>query len=184
MSVQTAIPEAIKLILGDQGFDVDWGPKTARWRDGGRHVLLSVQNRTRIGTDEKRYAEGADPDDVVERVYGVRRLVVQVQVETDDQDLDANASELGDVIATGLSRTDVLAVLEAAGLGNPRVQPQQRGDYRDEHGDTRSGVVFEIWFNTHRTHVGATIPRIRAAEVGGEIEDGPTVGPVEVGPVD
>lgn len=185
MSVQTALPAAIQLILGDQGLDVAWGAKTARWRDSGRHVLLSVVGRPRIGTDERRYAAAVDPDDVTERVYGVRRLVIQVQVETDDQDLDASASELGDVIATGFARSDVLDLLWAEGVGNPRPQPQQRGDYRDDHGDTRSAVVFEIWFNTSRTHTGATIPRLRAAEVSGEIADGgPPIGPVTVGPVD
>ena len=80
----------------------------------------------------------------------------------------------------GFERTDVQDLLSAANLGGAQTQTPVQVDYQDDHGDWRSAVLFEVWFNTHRTHVGALIPRVKAVEVTGDMDGGPDVGPFTV----
>lgn len=177
MSAQTAIVDAIRLVLG-ASYDVGWTQRAQGWT-APANVRLRVVSRPRRGVDETRLsAEGAN--DVRERVYGVRSLRVQVTCETLDQDLADSAHETADVLVAGLNRSDVEATLEAAGLGVPRTTTPIEADYQDDHGDWRSAVVFECWFPTHRTHTGPLVPIVHQVEFAGVVENGPDVGPETV----
>lgn len=175
--IQTRIPEAVRTILGD-AFDVGWKDRASRWRNPS-HVLLSVLDTPARGRDERRYtAEG--PDDVRERVYGVRRLVVQFEVEHQAQSLGESAQATAEALRAGLHRSDVADILEAAGLGVAIVQPGRTVNYPDDSGRWRSVVLFDVFFNAHVSHTGPLVPVIKQIEFSGAVENGPDMGPETV----
>ena len=168
MSIQTAIPAAIQAVV--PGLDVTW-----RDREGGfradRHVRLRILSRPRRGVDELRHG---DPDPgtglMRERVYGVRRLTVQVAIETQDQDYDDSAEALAEEIRTGLSgRSDTEALFDAADLGVPTTTEPRSVPYRDPSGRWRSAVVFELWFPTSTSHTGPEIEAVGTVEAAGGV---------------
>lgn len=165
MSIQTAIPAALALIV--PGLDATWRDRETGFR-ADRHVKLRVLSRPRIGVDEIRHS---DPDEIdgsmVERVYGVRRLTVQITVETQDQDIADSAHALAEDLRTGLERSDVEALLEADDLGSPRTTEPREIPYRDPSGRWRSAVVFEAWFPAHTSHTGPIVDTVGSVEVEG-----------------
>lgn len=169
MAIQTALPAVIRLILGDESADVTWKNREAGFR-ADSNVRLSIVSRPRRGVDETRYADPAVDGSMVERVYGVRRLTVQVQVETQDQDYTASAADRAETIRTGFHRSDVEALLDAEDLGGVQTQDVRVVDYKDAHGRWRSAAVFEVWFNTHTTHVGPTVDTVGSVEVTGTVD--------------
>lgn len=181
MSIQTALVAAVRLILDDDEYDVGWGRRSAEWR-AESHTVISYVSTARRGVDERRYAD-VGTDDMRERVYGNRVVRVQFTVHTDDQDVAESAHEIAGRLVAGFSRSDVAELLDSEDLGGIRPQDPIDASYVDEHGDERSVAVFEVWFNTHRTHTGTVIPRVKALEYSGTTEgsiNDPTVGPTTV----
>jgi hypothetical protein len=176
--VQTTLPAAVRLILGD-ATDVVWKDRAeGQAFRAAVTVRLNIVSRIRLGVDEQRHAqEGAD--DLRETIVGNRRIAVQFQVETRDQDLLDSPGELADILAAGLERTDVHDLLAAAGLGSPMVQGAREVPYKDHAGRWRPVAVFEAWFPSARTHEAGLVPRVKAVEFSGDV-DGTTVGPTTV----
>jgi hypothetical protein len=178
--LQDALPAAIRTILDDEEADVYWRDRAegTAFR-AAVNVQLTRISSTRIGVDEQRHEqEGAD--DVRETIVGNRRVIVQFQVETDDQDLADSAHEVAEDIVQGLHRTDVLDALDTgAGLGAGQVQPVREVPYKDKHGRWRSAAMFEVWFPAARAHTGALIARVKTVVASGDV-DGTAVGPLTV----
>lgn len=178
MPLDTALIASVRLILDDETYDVTWQDRRTGWRDAGGHVSILPLSVLRRGVDERRVdADGQ------ERIYGVRNVRVQVTCETDDQDVGADAMDLAETLAAGFHRTDVEALLDAADLGGVAVQPTRIVNYPDAHGDQRSAAVFEVWLNTHRTHLGAVLDTIGSVEYEGEVTDATGAVALTVGPV-
>jgi len=164
--IQTSLQTAVQTALGDLAYDVGWKHRDARWRST-RHVLLRVLSAPRKGRDERRYtAEGAD--DLRERIYGVRTLKIQITCEAQDQDLDESAWAAAEAVSTGLYASDVLTLLDAAGLGVASLSAPASVDYVDAQGRTRSAVWFEATFNTSTSKTGPLIPYVHTIEVIGD----------------
>jgi len=175
---QTALVEAVQTAAADADLDVSWDERESGWRSPS-HVKLSVVSIVRLGRDETRREESG-ADDLQERIYGPRRLTIQLMIETDDADLSSSSWELADRIAAGLRREDVRALLDAAELGVSTIGTARPLSYRDPHGDWRTPVAVELALNTHTAHEGALIGKVRSVEFSGTVEDGPDVGPVTV----
>jgi len=177
-TIQTALPLAVQTALGDLTADVGWTDREARYR-AASHVRLSVLSSVPLGREERRYtAEGSD--DIRERVYGPRRLVVSIRCETRDQDLISSALQTAEDIAAGLHQSDVEAILDTAGLGVARVEPPRQINAPDGKGKVRSVVVLDVRFNAHGSKTGPLVPYVQAAEIEGTITNGPNVGPFTV----
>lgn len=177
--IETAIASAVRIGVGST-LDVGWDHRTNRWRDAA-HVRLRLQSMTPIGDPEKRYRDVGG--DMRERTYGVRRLVVQVQCETQAQAASAGAHYLADRVLAGLGSSFAEDALAQAEVGSARVfSPPREVSYRDEQSRWRSAVVFELAFNTHSVfeYSEADIGHIRQAELSGTFEDANTE---EYGPV-
>lgn len=179
MTVHTVLPAAIRLVLGAE-YDVGWRTREARYR-ADNHVLLSIVSRARKGHDETRYGALVDGS-ATERIYGVRRLVIQVQCETQDQDVESSAYAVAEDLRTGLHRSDVEALLDTEHLGGLQTMDVRVIDYRDPSGRWRSAAVFEMWLNTHTTHTAGDVPMVASVEVTGDVGDretGPGLVPPE-----
>ena len=163
MPAQDAIEAALRLCVGDPELDVFWANKESGFRSPV-NVRLSVISNVKFGRDEVRYGAPDVDGAMIESVVGVRRLGIQIQVETDDQDLIDGADELADQIRAGFMASDVLAVLDAADLGGPQIRDPRAVDYRDKHGRWRSATVLEVWFNRARARVGPTIAAVGTVE--------------------
>ncbi len=179
MSRETLMIACVRLIMDDPDYDAIWLKRTTGWRTESGKVAINVLSVSRIGVDETRHADEGS-DDVRERTYGNRTLRVQFTCESDDQSPESSGMEIAEVLGAGFMRSDVLALLEADDVGNPR--PQTPIDVSYESDDTeRSAAVIEIWFNASRIGAGPLVPIILAAEVSGEIEEVPdAVGPFTV----
>lgn len=176
--VQTGLIAAVRLALEDADYDVGWTDREARFRDEA-HVRLSVLANVSRGRGERRYAaDGAD--DVRERIYDPRRLVVQIRCETRDQDLDESAMAIAERIEQGLKQSDVEALLDAAQIGIAKIEAPTQVNAPDSGGAVRSIAVLDVRFNAHGSKTGPLVPRVRAVEVTGTIENGPNVGPLEI----
>ena len=172
-SIQTALVTATQTALGDPAADVGWTDREARYRDA-EHVRLSVLSAGPNGRDERRYTDEG-PDDMRERVYGNRRLVISFRCETRDQDLIESALDMADRIAAGMHRSDVEALLDAAGIGVARVESPRQVNAPDGKGAVRSVVVLDVRFNAHTSHTGPLVPYIKDVFGTGTVEDGPTI---------
>lgn len=178
MPLDTALIASVRLILDDPEYDVTWQDRRTGWRDAGGHVSILPLSVLPRGVDEKR----VDATTGQERIYGVRNVRVQVTCETDDQDPGSDAMDLAETLAAGFHRTDVEALLDAADLGGVVCQPRRVVNYPDKHGDQRSAAVFEVWLNTHRTHLGAILDTVGSVEYGGEVADETGAVALVVGP--
>jgi hypothetical protein len=174
--VEDAISDAIKIGLGSS-FDVGWDRRESRYRDGA-HVRLRAQALIPIGRTEKR--SRSIGGDLRERTYGVRRLVVQVQCEAQDQALGESAHYYADRVIAALATTRAEALLHAAELGCARMLSAPRAvPYPDEQGRWRSAVMFEVAFNTHSSFEDEeeNIGHIRQVELMGDIDPTGDMGP-------
>lgn len=178
-TVQTALVTAVQTALGDLTADVTWADRTTGWRQP-LHVKLQVLAYVGLGRHERRYTdEGAD--DIRERIYQPRRLVISFRAETRDQDLVSSALEAAERISAGLDRTDVEDILATAGLGIARVEQVRQVNAPDDKGKVRSVAVLDVRFNAATSLTGSLVPWIKAVEFSGELpEEGLTVGPVTV----
>ena len=170
------IPAAVKMITGDAEYDVTW----RRAETGVRkpeHVELTRIALRRIGVDEVRTKpKDGDPSALVETISGNRALVIQFFCESDEQ--PQGAQDLADDLQAGLQRQDVRELLSTSNLGAAQLGPCMDASYADDDGDWYAAVMFEATFPTTVTREGATIVRVKAAEVSGTVEPGSH----EVGP--
>lgn len=177
-TIQTALITAVQTSLGDLSADVGWTDREARYR-APAHVRLSVLANVPLGRAERRYTDEGS-DDIRERVYGPRRLVVSFRCETRDQDLISSALQMAEDIAAGLHQSDVEAILDTAGIGVAKVEKTQQINAPDGKGKVRSVVVLDVRFNVGASKTGPLVPYVKAVEVEGTIENGPNVGPFTV----
>ena len=144
-SIQTAIPAAVRQVLGDT-FDCGWLRRDARWRSAA-HCTLRVVSRRITGRTENRLLDNGDKT-FTERAYTPAVTTVQFTFEAQDQDLLESAIPLAEQVATALRRSDVYDILCAAGLGIATVGQLNVVDYVDDSGRWRTAVAFDVEFNT------------------------------------
>ena len=160
-SLQTTLITAIETAAGETSdtLSVYWADGPQRMRKP-RSVRIMPVSLRRFGTAEKRHTEVGDQ--LQERVYGFRQLVLQLAVETDAQTLSLSALGLADQIQTGLRRRDVLATLSAIQFGLAEIRAVGAANYSSSHGRTKSAVVLELVLNTATAIQGELVDWIAA----------------------
>ena len=168
MTVQETLIACVRTIIGS-GADVRLYDKQSMWVDDTAHVEITILSMPRIGVDERRVT--AEGDSLRERIYGNRSLRVQMLCNTNDQDLAQSGQELADSIVAGFMRTDVEEALALVDLGVPRSLPVRTSNARDDHGDTRSIGIVELWFPWSRSQTGGLIGTIGQVDYTGTIDN-------------
>lgn len=166
-SIETAVIAACRVGLGDS-FDVGWDYQAARMRDAS-HVRLRPQSIQTVGRDERRYGD-ADEDGMLERVYGVRRLVIQVLCESQAQSLANNAHAISDTLRSSLESTAAQNLLGDAGLGRARLSNPRDVTYYDDSDRRRSAVVFDMTFNAVTVSAERLIGWIQTVTIDGTVD--------------
>lgn len=160
-AIRDAIALAVRApdYLGGDGVTyihvTEWRNKrdAARWAPSGPVVDLTLSSVVGKGTDETRYETfgSGDPEDIKEvPVYnGYRLLSVQVEVDSDSQEDDADAPGFyTGALRTRLRRDDVLAILQAGGVALVSVGPTFEADFLNQSGRMQSRAITEVRFAT------------------------------------
>ena len=167
-TIETALPTEIERITGLS--PVRWSGQPSGWSPS-RFVELSLVSLTAIGRDELR-SSCPTPETIQYRVYGIRRFVVQVKIDSQSQGLASNALSLAETLMASLWRCpatcDALALAEISvgRLGAARV-----ADYCDCDGRLRSAVMFDVFFNTNVSVECGTVPTVAKVEYTGIVTD-------------
>jgi hypothetical protein len=182
-TAQTAIPAAIRAAADDPDLQVSWGelPEAGAWQNP-INVMVRIRGLRAVGQAETVHRVETG------RLRPVRRaprlLDLQIQVETQDQNLAASALVLADQIHAALDLPDATSELTAAGLSRASQTQIRAVDYTDAHRRRRSAMVWELTLNVATEAVGALIDWMASVEYGGtvtdEVGDETTIGPTTV----
>lgn len=176
---QTLGPE-LERLLSDVDLKVVWaGQNTAEGWAPDIFVELDKLSLATIGRDELRTTDAiVDGVPVLNRtVFGNRRFVVQVKIDTQDQTLSATAMAYASrLMGLLLACPDTYENLKAACLGVSGVRSIRSMDYCDCDGRKRSASVFDLILNTSSVIDCGTVQTVAAAVVDGTVlyQDGTT----------
>ena len=146
-TIQTDLPAVVTSALATWtgAVSVHWKGLPQAWRELAQ-VKLSLRGMQNRGRDETRQTEVGDQ--VQQRQYGVRRLVLQIECETQDQNLAASAVAMAELLRTRIQGEDLIALLQDMDLAVASVRPFVHVEMHDEQERARSYAAFEIFLTT------------------------------------
>lgn len=152
-AVRLAIAEATQLedVAGLRNTTtrrVEWRNRaTASRMVSGAWAELRFYSPVAMGVDETRYSFETNPDRLVPNYGGPRQFNVQVLLQADNQEPDADAvGILAGRLRTRLRRREILDALLEAGVAFVRMGPSIEVDYTDINGREISASTTEMTF--------------------------------------